>query len=157
MLGLKFTNMQDLFSPAVSGKIVSRMEQLKSTSQPLWGKMNVAQMLAHCQAPLQVALKEKKLKRNLFGILFGKMAKKKLTSGKPFPRNLPTDKSFLVTDERKFEEEKSKLITLINRFTAAGGESISKETHPFFGKMTPEEWGILSYKHLDHHLQQFGV
>ncbi len=89
--------------------------------------------------------------------MFGKIAKKKLTGEKTFTKNLPTDKSFLITDQRNYDKEKGKLIILINRFTAAGPEGITKNPHSFFGKMSPEEWSMLSFKHLDHHLRQFGV
>jgi len=151
------TSTQDLFLPSTVQEIVSRIEKLTPVTQPLWGKMSVSQMLAHCQAPLEVALGEKKSKRSIIGFMFGRLAKKKLVGKKPFGRNLPTDRSFLITEVRNFEEEKRKLIAVIERFHAVGPRGLSKDPHPFFGKMTPEEWTMLSYKHLDHHLQQFGV
>lgn len=149
--------MESLFIPETNQKIIFRIEKLHPVSKPLWGRMNVSQMLAHCQAPLLVALNEKKLKRTLMGILFGNLAKRKLMRDKAFPQNLPTEKSFIIGDERDFQKEKSKLIDLIRRFLKTGESGISKEPHPFFGRMTGEEWGVLNYKHLDHHLNQFGV
>src|SRR5256885_14958158 len=135
--------MQDLFLPSTAENIISRIEKLTPATKALWGKMNVAQMLAHLQVPLQVALNEKKLKRSLVGLLFGKVAKKKLIGEKPFARNLSTDRSFVITDPRNFEEEKQKLITLVKKFSNAGREGMSKEPHPFFGKMAPEEWSLI--------------
>ncbi len=119
--------------------------------------MEVAQMLAHAQRPLMSAYGELKSKRGLMGILFGKMAKKKLAGDQPFQKNMPTDKSFLVTDQKNFEEEREKLILSVQRFIQVGPEGIAKEPHPFFGPMTPEEWDRLMWNHLDHHLRQFGV
>jgi hypothetical protein len=29
--------------------------------------------------------------------------------------------------------------------------------HPAFGRLSGAAWGALSYKHIDHHLRQFGV
>ncbi len=49
------------------------------------------------------------------------------------------------------------LSRLIDKFAAGGAAGCTKNPHSFFGKMTPEEWAILMYKHLDHHLRQFGV
>jgi transposase InsO family protein len=46
---------------------------------------------------------------------------------------------------------------VIDRFVAAGPKSCTTHPHSFFGPLTPEEWAILMYKHLDHHLRQFGV
>ena len=113
-------------------------------------------MLKHAQAPLLVALGELQLQRGLFGILFGKMAKKKLLAEGPMGKNLPTAPAFLVKTDVNFEEERKKLISLIQKFYQTGAKGMQPE-HPFFGKLTPEEWDRLQYKHLDHHLRQFGV
>jgi hypothetical protein len=119
--------------------------------------MNVAQMLAHCQQPLRVAYGELKLKQGLMGILFGRIIKKKLSGEQPFKKNLPTDKSFKITEPREFEKEKQQLISLVKKFSSEGPAALTKHPHPFFGKLSIEEWDNLSWKHLDHHLQQFGV
>lgn len=149
--------MENLFTTSATEKIIDRIGKLTENSKPLWGKMNVGQMLAHCQVPLQVGIGEAKLKRTLIGILFGSIAKRALLKEKPFSKNLPTDKSFIVADSRLVEAEKANLINLINRFTATDSGAFEQANHPFFGKMTADEWGILSWKHLDHHLLQFGV
>ncbi len=148
--------MKSLFNPNDNNEIIERINNLKPDSKSEWGKMNVSQVLAHSQAPLRVAFGEVKLKRGLLGILFGKMAKKKLLA-ETFKKNMPTDKAFIVVDDRNFEEEKNKLIKLVRRFAEDGPGGITKETHPFFGELTSEEWDALQWKHLDHHLRQFGV
>ena len=149
--------MKSLFNKEDNQEIVDRINTLSDSTPAQWGKMNVSQMLAHCQSPLKVAFGELKLKRGLIGILFGNIAKKKLAGETPFQRNLPTDKNFLVKDNRKFDEEKQKLIHLVRKFTTEGPSGLSKEPHPFFGKLTNGEWDNLMWKHLDHHLKQFGV
>ncbi len=148
--------MQSLFNPEANRKIIERINKLTSESKPVWGKMNAAQMLAHSQAPLQVAFGELKLKRGLIGFLFGGIAKKKMMAPGPFTKNLPTAPKFLVNDDRNFEEEKTKLIDLIKKFGEGPG-GLSQQPHPFFGKLANEEWDVLQWKHLDHHLTQFGV
>jgi Protein of unknown function (DUF1569) len=149
--------MQNLFQPEAATGIVMRIARLKPTAQALWGKMNAAQMLAHCKAPLEVALGDRILKHSFVGWLFGRMAKKKMLGEAPFKHNLPTDNSFIVKENRDFAGEQDNLLTLIRRFAEANPASIAARTHPFFGKMSIEEWGILQWKHLDHHLRQFGV
>ncbi len=120
--------------------------------------MNPAQMLAHLSQAFRTASGELKLKRVLIGKLFGSFAKKKFVTGEgPFGKNSPTDKSFIITDDRDFGTEKKMLLALIEKFNTSGVEGITKETHPFFGEMSPDEWDRLMYKHLDHHLRQFGV
>jgi hypothetical protein len=116
--------------------------------------MDVAQMLAHCQMPLGVAIGRHKLKRNFLLSLIGPFFKSKLYDAKPFKRNLPTDKSFIMADPKDFEKEKKGLISMINDFTE---EKMVDEAHPFFGKLTKEQWSKGTWKHLDHHLAQFGV
>ena len=137
---------------------IDRINQLTPQTQRLWGKMDVAQMMAHCQMGLKSALGDIDMGKRVFlGYIFGAWAKKKMFSDAPIDRNLPTAPSFKMTTEKDFLEEKQKLIALIERFGKAGISGIADGTHAFFGKMTPEEWVILQSKHLDHHLGQFGV
>lgn len=149
--------MKSLFNESDNQEMVERISHLNSSSRAQWGKATLPQMLAHCQAPLQVAFGEMKLKRGLLGILFGNMAKKKLLSAAPFAKNLPTDKSFVIKNPEEFNREQLKLIALVQRFAKQGAAALTKDPHPFFGPLTPEEWDCLQYKHLDHHLSQFGV
>ncbi len=150
-------SMKDIFNKTDTDEILARIGSLQPGSRALWGKMNVAQMLSHAQAGIEVALGDKKLKQALIGILFGRIAKKVMMNEKPFSRNLPTDPSFIRKSEHDFDAEKGKLVTIINRFITAGPGGMIKDPHPFFGKLTPEEWSILTWKHLDHHLRQFGA
>lgn len=150
--------MNSLFDPADNNEIVTRIHRLDPAAQPQWGKMTVAQMLAHIQQPLRVGFGELKLKRGFVGFLFGGATKRKIISPSGgFTPNMPTDKSFVITDERNFEEEKKKLVVLVQRFAETGPEGLTKEAHPFFGDLTSQEWDILQWKHLDHHLRQFGA
>jgi hypothetical protein len=148
--------MNNLFEPTTAVDIISRLGQLHSKSQPVWGKMSVSQMLAHCQATFDVYFGDKKLKRGLAGLLFGRIAKKQLFSSKPWRQNLPTAPEFIIKDDRNFEGERTRLVDLINRFSTEG-PSIAPNIHPFFGKMSKDEWAMLQYRHLDHHLRQFGA
>ena len=145
---------KNLFDASVKQEMIERITKLNPGSKALWGKMNVGQMLAHLQMPIGVALGNHKLKRTFIGILFGPMAKKILYNDKPFKRNLPTDKSFIMQEAKDFEQEKKKLLDMISKFTET---NMIDEPHPFFGKLTKEQWSIGSWKHLDHHLNQFGV
>jgi hypothetical protein len=151
--------MKSLFNTSDNQEIINRINSLTTSSQGLWGKMNVEQMLAHARMPLMAAYGgEKMSKRGLISFLFGKMAKKQLiTEDKPFSKNLPTDKKFIIVNPEKFEKEKQDLIENVIQFCKKGPDTITKEPHVFFGHLTAEEWDKLQYKHLDHHLRQFGV
>jgi hypothetical protein len=72
-------------------------------------------------------------------------------------RNAMTEKGVMVTDEREFMTERQRLHDSIGRFAAGGPAICTKHPHFFFGPLTPGEWAVLMYQHLDHHLRQFGV
>jgi hypothetical protein len=150
-----FMELKNVFDPSVKQEIIDRINKLTAQTQPQWGKMNVSQMLAHLQMPMGVAVGKHKLPRTLFGRIVGPFAKSILYNEKPFKRSLPTDPSFVMTGKEKdFEKEKQDVLNLITNFKE---ENIVVEIHPFFGKLTKEQWSKGMYKHLDHHLQQFGV
>ena len=147
--------LKNLFDPAVKQEILERINRLTPQSQPHWGKMNVSQMLAHVQMPIGSATGLHSIRRTLFGRIVGRFAKPMMYSEKPFKQNLPTDPSFIMTGkEKEFSKEKENLVSLINSFQET---SIVNEVHPFFGRFTREQWSKAMYKHLDHHLRQFGV
>ncbi len=147
-----------LFDPKDNQNLVDRIQSLTPDSQRQWGKMDVAQMLAHCVQPMKVAFSEAKSKRGLIGFLFGKMLKRKyITNGINFEKNLPTHPTFIQSDPRDFAEQQSLLLAYVQRWTNEGPTAITTGVHPLFGKMTPEEWDKLMSKHLDHHLRQFGA
>lgn len=148
--------MHSLFEPTTATEIISRIQKLEPTSQAQWGKMNVAQMMAHCCAPLESYFSESKTKKSFIGVLFGKVVFRQLISDKPWKRSLPTARNYRITDTRNFEDERNKLVSIVNRFSSEG-YTITSFTHPFFGKLSSQEYALFNYRHLDHHLQQFGV
>lgn len=133
------------------------MNTLRPDSQRLWGTMDVAQALAHCSVAMEVAVGEKVLPRMFIGRLLGLIAKPVFVNDRPFKRNSPTDKSFVIKDQRDFGVERERLLGLVSRFAAGGPEGCTKNPHSFFGRLTPDEWATGMYKHLDHHLRQFGA
>lgn len=146
---------KNLFDPSVKQEIVNRINKLTPESQRQWGKMNVAQMLAHLQMPMGVALGTNTVKGNWFMKLILPLFKKMLYDEKPWKQGLPTDKTFVMTGtEKDFTTEKNLLLDKVSRFTEA---NMVNEKHPVFGKLTKEQWSKATWKHIDHHLKQFGV
>ena len=149
--------MKTLFNPADRTSIEARIRVLTPESQRLWGKMDAAQMLCHCQRPIETAVGDKPMKQAFIGKIIVPFIRNSIFSEKPFGKNSPTDPTFVVADERALDTERDQLLKLIDRFVAQGPDSAGKQTHSFFGKLTGAEWGELMHKHIDHHLQQFGV
>jgi hypothetical protein len=146
---------KNLFEPAVKQEIEARINKLTSQSLPKWGKMNVAQMLAHLQEPMAIALDGKSVKVNWLMKMIFPLFKSKLWDDQPYKQNLPTSPSFITYgSEKDFEKEKQGLLIMVSRFTEA---NILSDRHPVFGKLTKENWSKATWKHIDHHLQQFGV
>ena len=145
---------KNLFDPAVKQEIIDRINKLTPQTQHLWGKMNVAQMLAHVQLPISCAYGTHQVKGSFLLKLLGPLFKGILYNDKPYKQGLPTDPTYVVVESKDFENEKQRLLEKLNRFS---GETIVLENHPVWGKMTKEQWSRATWKHLDHHLKQFGV
>jgi len=151
--------MKNLFDVTVANQVKARLGKLEPQSERLWGKMTAPQMLAHCSMSMQWAVGELVPEKGaLPARLMGRLVKPMVfRNDDPIRRNSPTAKSLIVPDERDLAKERERLSGLIDKFTAGGPARCTKHPHSFFGRMTPEEWAILMYKHLDHHLRQFGV
>lgn len=149
--------MYTLFSPDHAEALIARIEQLTPDHQAHWGKMNAGQMIAHCNATMAVVRDQQQIKRVFIGYLLGGLMKSQFYNDKPYGKNGPTHPTFVFTDERELEKEKSVLINHIRAFQQGGPEKCTRQPHAFFGKLTPEQWAMGMYKHTDHHLRQFGV
>jgi hypothetical protein len=149
--------MQNLFQPNAVDEVISRIDRLQPATQHLWGKMDVAQMMAHCSATLDMASGRTVLRRLFIGRILGPFVRPLFTNDKPFSRNSPTDKKFLIADQRDFAKEREQLKVRVRQFHEGGETKCTTHPHSFFGPLTPTEWATGMYKHLDHHLQQFGV
>jgi transposase InsO family protein len=151
--------MKNLFEAARVEEVKHRMARLRPDSERLWGSMTAAQMAAHCSSSLEWAVGDRVPPRGMLLMrVIGRMVKRKvLGNDDPMRRNSPTAKDLVVQDARDLGRERARLCGLIDRFAAAGTKGCTTHPHSFFGWLTPEEWAILMYKHLDHHLRQFGV
>lgn len=149
--------MESLFNPADREAIAHRLAALEPESLRRWGTMAPAQMLLHCAIGLESATGGRPMKQVFLGKLVTPFIRGTVLGTKPFRRNVPTDPVFVVSDTRDFEVERIRLATLIDRFVQRGAVSAGKEIHAFFGRLNGDEWGRLMYKHLDHHLRQFGA
>ena len=149
--------MPSLFHPADREAIALRLACLESTTPRHWGKMDPAQMLAHCALGLETALGDRPMKQLLLGKLLAPFIRGVALGARPWRKNGPTHPTFVVVDARDLETERIRLATLMDRFVRRGPEAAAEATHGFFGRLSGEEWGVLMHKHLDHHLRQFGV
>ena len=135
-----------------------RIKKLQPTSKRLWGQMHVLEMLRHCNAVNQLILtgsqshQKTLLKQKIAKVLFVRL---------PFriPKNLKAPKIVQQSKENttaeSFSREKELYTQIILQFPSHSFPS--KMYHPAFGNLSPKEWGIAAWRHMDHHLRQFGV
>jgi hypothetical protein len=148
----------NFFSKEVNEQIIQRINSLNHETQAKWGTMNVAQMLAHCNVTYEMAYENKHPKPNfLMKFILKSFIKNVVVSEKEYAQNSRTAPAFLITDARVFEAEKSRLIAYLQKTAELGANYFEgKESHSF-GPLNKTEWNNMFYKHIDHHLKQFGV
>lgn len=150
--------MEDLFTQPGVDNMKARINKLTPDTTPQWGKMNVTQMLAHCNVAYEIEYTDKHPKPGAFGRLMIKLfAKSQVVGPKPYPRNGRTAPMFIITDERDFEVERSRMFEHLDKTCALGAAHYDGKENQGFGKLSLQEWNTLFSKHLDHHLTQFGV
>lgn len=149
----------NIYSPTTTATITQRINNLAADTKPLWGKMNVGQMLAHCSVAYRQVFEENtKRPPVLVRLALQFLIKRKLTDATtPYKKNSGTAPAFIIKDERDFEKEKIQLIDYIQAVEKLSENHFEGKESNAMGKMTAQEWNNLFYKHLDHHLTQFGV
>jgi Protein of unknown function (DUF1569) len=151
-------NNQNIFTKEVSNTLVSRINKLSNTQAATWGKMDVAQMLAHCNVTFEMAFDENFKKSSPFiRFILKNLVKKGFVNDQPLKKNGSTAPEMLIKTAKNFETEKSKLVANLQKTVEKGASFFDGKDHPGFGVMTSPEWSTFYYKHIDHHLSQFGV
>lgn len=148
--------MKTIFDKATRDELITRIQSLKADTPSQWGKMNVYQTVKHCRLWEQMIIGEYPNKRMLIGKIFGKIALKKiLKDDSPMGKNTPTTPELRAAETTgDFEGERSKWIALLEGHADYKNRGF---VHPFFGEMTDDQIGLMSYKHTDHHLRQFNT
>ncbi|MGA9584658.1 MAG: DUF1569 domain-containing protein [Terracidiphilus sp.] len=150
--------MKNLWQPETVLELKERLSHLRPDSPRHWGKMTSAQAMAHCTIGMELALGDRRPPRMMIGRLIGFVIKSMaFNEGEPMRRNSPTIPGFEVTDQRDLIAEREKLSAILDRFAACGPAGCTTHPHSFFGRLTPDEWSAWMYKHIDHHLRQFGA
>jgi hypothetical protein len=130
---------------------MERLNSLDGSESSQWGMMSESQMLEHCRKQIEMAIGKIPIKP-----LFPRPLQwlTKITFGYyiPWPKNLITAPEMVAKSEEEIEIELEKLLVVVSAFL----EAEKLYPHPIFGNLTKEDWGLIIYKHLDHHLRQFG-
>jgi hypothetical protein len=148
----------DLFDTHGVEAMQRRIAALTPATQPLWGKMSVSEMLAHVNVAYEMAYTDKHPRPNpIMRWVLKKIVKERVVGPTPYPRNTPTAPAFRITDTRDFDTERARLLAYLQQVATEGRSAFEGRESLYFGPLTSAEWNGLFSKHLDHHLQQFGV
>ena len=148
----------NVFDQSVSDNLIQRINTLNPAAPAQWGKMNVAQMLAHCNVAYEMVYENKHPKPNfLMKFILKTFIRKIVTNEVPFKHNSQTAPAFIISDERNFDAEKKRLIDYVSKTLQLGKPYFDNKESMSFGKLSATEWNNMFYKHLNHHLTQFGV
>lgn len=149
---------KNVFDAEVSQELTNRINKLRPQINPLWGKMSVDQMLAHCNVTYELVYDNKHPKPNVFKKFLLKLLVKNIVVNEtPYKHSSQTAPEFIIKGGRDFEPEKKRLIDYIDKTQKLGGDHFNNKESHSFGPLTTKEWNNMFYKHLDHHLMQFGV
>ena len=148
----------NIFTKPVADEVIGRFNNLTPQTIPGWGKMNVAQMLAHCNVSYELVYDENKhpKPKGLMKLILKLFVKNAVVSEKPYKKGGPTAPAFIINDERDFETEKARLIAYIEKTQQLGQSTFDGKMSHSFGPLSITEWNNMFYKHLNHHLTQFG-
>jgi len=149
--------MPSLYDAEARDDVLRRLSTLEPSSPRQWGKMTVAQMLAHCASALEVPCGDRVEKQAFLGRVLAPFVRPSVLGNKPMSRNAPTSPSLRISDDREFGREHERLVAIVQRFCSRGPAAADGIVHSFFGRLSADQWGRLMYKHLDHHLRQFSA
>lgn len=152
------SEIKNLFDAKEANVVIERIEKLDANTNALWGKMDVSQMLAHCCVTYEYVYEDKYAKpKGVKKFLLKSFLKPFVVGERAYKKNTRTGPDFLKTNEYSFETEKARLIAYIRRTQELGGDHFDGKDSHSFGALSEKEWNTMFYKHLDHHLGQFGV
>lgn len=148
---------KNLFDSNAAQSLILRIQRLTPDTPALWGEMNATEMLLHCNSCNRQILTEQRgsnkttLKQFLLRILA-------LYIAPAFKKGLKSEHLHITKGkiaDAVFKTQKADFISLVRQFPLT--ETELTLTHPAFGNITTRQWGIAAYKHMDHHLRQFGI
>lgn len=149
--------MKTLFDANTHEEVQDRLGKLTPETERQWGKMSPAQMMEHAAVALEMATGDVPMKQAFLGKAIGWMFKGKFLGDEPFPKNSPTGPTLIIKNEPDFDTTRERLERLISSFHELGESGTDGNIHGFFGPLSGKQWGETQYKHVDHHLRQFGL
>ena len=151
--------MKTLANQADREEILRRLATVRPESKRRWGKMSAQRMICHLTDSFRGVTGEKSLARMNIP-LRGVVRWIALHTSVPWKKNLRTmpemNQEIGGTPPTEFQKDVQELRRLFDKFTQQP-RTFEWTPHPIFLQLTDEEWMIWGYRHMDHHLRQFGA
>ena len=147
--------MTTVFNAQVRQELSKRIGSLAPGAERKWGTMTVERMLAHVADGLRSAVGELEVKPKNTPLRYAPL-RYLVLYWLPFPKGAPTAPELIARQPEPIESEIRAVQELLERFAQREGQGQWPE-HAAFGKMSEKDWGVLQYRHLDHHLKQFNA
>ena len=147
--------MKSVWQPAVRSELKSRLAKLRPNQTPGWGKFTAGQMVVHISDSFRSSIGELTIKSRGGPFRYSPL-KQLIIYWVPFPRNLPTAPELLARQPGEWRADVDELTALVDRFATRDRVGTWPD-HGAFGRMTGDQWGVLMYRHTDHHFRQFGI
>jgi hypothetical protein len=147
--------MKSLFNPRDHRELQERVQRLRTNQTPRWGRMSALQMVAHLADSLRMASGELEVAPKKAPFRYSPL-KELVIYLLPIPKGVPTSPELIARKPGDWSTEIADLRDQLNGIVQRGAEALAPE-HPAFGSLSAGQWGVLIYRHMDHHLRQFGV
>ncbi len=134
--------------------LTERLAKLRHDQRPLWGRMTADKMLSHLLEAYRLRDGDLSLRRRF--VPLRPLVKYVALYVLPFPKGAPTAAELLARKPEAWDADLAALRDVILSCERPAGSAHIGD-HPLFGEMSADDWGVLLYKHTDHHLRQFGV
>ncbi len=120
-----------------------------------WGRFTAPKMVCHLAESLKMAIGDLKVAPKKSPIRYPPL-KQLIIYVAPFPKGVPTAPELLARAPKDWRSDVQDVQALLARAGSSRTTDAWPE-HPAFGKLSTRAWGVLIYRHMDHHLRQFGV
>ena len=151
---------RNLGRPSDARELIDRVWRLRENTPPVWGRMTAGQMVCHLTDAFRLVYGEKHVNGKETWLSRTLIRWVAIHTNVAWRKNFPTtpemDQNRGGTRPRAFAQDRDELVTSIERFASLPA-AYGFPRHPYFGAMTHQEWMIWAYRHIDHHLRQFGV
>jgi hypothetical protein len=147
--------MKSMLQPETREEVRRRLASVPADRAPLWGDMTAPRMVAHLADAMRMALGDLHVPQKRMPLRYPPL-KQLVLYVVPFPRGAPTARELIDRAPGDIDAERRAIDGLLERLGARTRDAPAP-AHPIFGPLTVRQWGVLGYKHTDHHLRQFGA